>query len=165
MHRIVAQGRFTAPGPWPLKTDIAAIKADLELVRHQLITRLGGLMVADRPALRGAALLATPQLTGGSMTAPVPSFPALEAAYCQWIKAECPHPWYTADRGGWLKANSFTYGGVGYRREASSIRSNSGKSITAWRVTFKGEDGSVVSNDPVLNRRNDPDRNWGAGRE
>jgi hypothetical protein len=28
-----------------LKTDIAAVKAGLELVRHQLITRLGGLMV------------------------------------------------------------------------------------------------------------------------
>jgi hypothetical protein len=92
------------------------------------------------------------------MTASVPSFPALEAAYWQWIKAERPHPWYTADHGEWLKANSFTYGGVDYRREASSIRS-------AWRVTFKGEDGSVVSKDPVLNRRNDPDRNWGAGRE
>jgi hypothetical protein len=28
-----------------LKTDIAAIKADLEVVGHQLITRFGGLMV------------------------------------------------------------------------------------------------------------------------
>jgi hypothetical protein len=28
-----------------LKADIAAVPADLELVRHQLMTRLGGLMV------------------------------------------------------------------------------------------------------------------------
>ena len=42
-----------------IKADIAAVRAELDLVRHQLITRLGGLVVVVAgAALRRAALLA-----------------------------------------------------------------------------------------------------------
>lgn len=54
-------------------------------------------------------------------------------------------------------------------RNATPQRSNSGKSISRWVVTFHvtPPDGEtyVVPDPGSSNRRNDPDRNWGLGRD
>ncbi|WP_018703593.1 hypothetical protein [Anaeromusa acidaminophila] len=72
----------------------------------------------------------------------------------------------------WDKTNELQQGkavlfkGIRYERRSSRIMSNSGKTNTDWRVSFHGEDGTVFAKDNLcLNRRNDPARNWGLGRE
>lgn len=60
---------------------------------------------------------------------------------------------------------SFVHNGVTYTREAWPIKSNSGKSNVGWHVIYRGNNSTMLSNDTtILNRRNDPARNWGLGR-
>jgi hypothetical protein len=63
-----------------------------------------------------------------------------------------------------LEESPFSFRGVQYRRFAYPMKSNSGKSTVGWSVTYQGDDGTCVSNSPSLNRRHDPERNWGLGR-
>jgi len=92
-------------------------------------------------------------------------FSTLETAYWAWVERECPFPEGSKERAKWMKSNPFEFGGIQFARKATSLRSNSGKSTVAWQVTFRGSDGTVISNEPLKNRRNDPDRNWGLGRD
>ena len=65
----------------------------------------------------------------------------------------------------WDKKTNYILG-VRYERRASRIKSNSGKTTTDWGVSFHGEDGNVIAKEKILlNRRNDPDRNWGLVKE
>jgi len=65
---------------------------------------------------------------------------------------------------------TFTFEGCEVRREAAPLRSNSRKSVVAWRSNFfvkpsEGEPYTVGDDREAPNRGNDPTRNWGLGRE
>jgi len=92
------------------------------------------------------------------------TYAELNAAYWAWIEANCPYP-KGKERNAWLKANPFVHNGVAYVRDSSPMRSNSGKTVVAWSVWFRGPGGVVISNEVEPNRRNDANRNWGLGRE
>ncbi len=81
---------------------------------------------------------------------------------------KCPFPsWEKANRRTWKKENpTFEYNGITYRDHWSPQLSNSGKT-TRWAGYLTGSDGStiVIKDDHMNNRRNDPERNWGLGRE
>lgn len=94
-----------------------------------------------------------------------PAFATLETAYWEWVDKACPFPQGSSDRAKWMKSNRFEFEGVEFTRTARPIKSNSGKTVVAWQVTFRGIDGTVIKDEPVRNRRNDPDRNWGLGRD
>lgn len=93
------------------------------------------------------------------------TFKTLEAAYWEWLKTNCPVP-SGPQRKAWLAQNPFVHDGVTYHREAQPMLSNSRKSIQAWRVRYFGG-GVVIDNENhlILNRANDPNRNWGLGRD
>lgn len=65
--------------------------------------------------------------------------------------------------------DSLEHEGHEITRHAFPQKSNSGKSTSRWSVSFRvtTPDGGVYSvDDPVEpNRRNDPNRNWGLGRD
>lgn len=89
----------------------------------------------------------------------------LESAYWKWVNAICPHPDGSQERARWIVQNqTFVHEGVDYRRHAYRQRSNSGKS-SRWSTSFTGSDGSHYVDPIGPNRRNDPERNWGLGRE
>ena len=95
-----------------------------------------------------------------------PEFRTLETAYWGWVDNTCSFPRGSNKRKHWLKDNAaFEMNGTIYTRSAHPMWSNSGKSITGWLRSFTGSDGTVISNDQIRNRRNDPDRNWGLGRD
>lgn len=66
-----------------------------------------------------------------------------------------------------MHANDFTYAGTIWRRDRLTQTSNSGKTTYTKETTFTAADGRVVSRDAGLptNRRSDPNRNWGLGRD
>lgn len=60
----------------------------------------------------------------------------------------------------------FEYDGLVWTVFAHPLRSNSGKTITDWMVSYTSSEGHVVKKDETpRNRRNDESRNWGLGRE
>lgn len=61
----------------------------------------------------------------------------------------------------------FEYNQVKYSRYAQPIKSNSGKSNVGWYVMYQDEQGNAITNHAALaqNRRNDPNRHWGAERD
>jgi hypothetical protein len=75
----------------------------------------------------------------------------------------CPYPKYSSESKQWIKNNPwFDFDGKKWKRHASAMRSNSGKSVQGYNVTFVSEDGEQVQGKkPTLNRRNDPARNYG----
>ena len=61
---------------------------------------------------------------------------------------------------------TFDYDGLTWTVFAHPIRSNSGKTIVDWSVRYTSSQGHIVDKDEApRNRRNDPDRNWGLGRD
>src|SRR5690349_6791629 len=93
-------------------------------------------------------------------------FCELEDAWWKWVNENCPYSSARA-RGKWMRQNTFIHKGVVWKREMVADRSNSGKTVVQRVITFHTEDGRIVECDPGFrpNRRNDPDRNWGLGRE
>lgn len=92
-------------------------------------------------------------------------FFALEAAWWKWVDENCPSK-SPRVRGKWMRENTFSHEGMVWQRDMLPYKSNSGKTIVDRSTTFCSEDGRVIrspANSP--NRRNDPDRNWGLGRE
>lgn len=96
---------------------------------------------------------------------PLLSYSGLDAAYWKWVEESCPHPPYSKERTAWLRSNHFPFDGTLWARSATPMLSNSGKSVRAWSVVYRGEDGRHVARDALSNRRNSPERNWGLGRE
>lgn len=93
------------------------------------------------------------------------TFAILERAYWRWADRACPYPPRSAAAKQWLATASFMYRGIAYQRTRESMESNTGKS-SRWWTEYDGADGSSYTNDrPQPNRRNDPGRNWGLGRE
>jgi hypothetical protein len=90
------------------------------------------------------------------------SFETLNGAWWEWVDANCPSKSPRA-RGKWMHANVFTYDGTTWHRDRGTMKSNSGKTTYTTSETFVGADGRVVSRDSgrPLNRRNDPERDWG----
>ena len=71
----------------------------------------------------------------------------------------CPHLHHTEDRKAWRKKNPwFEYGGKRWQRVTRPLRSNSGKSVTAWNPYYVSEDGERVE-EPVAHshRTNGPE--------
>ncbi len=64
------------------------------------------------------------------------------------------------------KRATFEYDGMTWRvTEAWPVKSNTGKKIKGWDVTYTSEQGHVVKSEPIgQSRLNDPDRNWGMRR-
>jgi hypothetical protein len=65
---------------------------------------------------------------------------------------------------------TFTFQGCEVRRDSVPLRSNSRKSIVAWRSAFyvtspSGVPYMVHDERGAPNRGNDPERNWGLGRD
>jgi hypothetical protein len=92
-------------------------------------------------------------------------FFAIEAAWWKWVDENCPSKSPRA-RGKWMNENEFTYDGTVWQRSMTAYKSNSGKTIVDRDMVFYSADGRTLrctSGSP--NRRNDPDRNWGLGRE
>ncbi len=90
------------------------------------------------------------------------SFETLNDAWWDWVNANCPSK-ARRERGKWMYANVFTYDGTTWQRDRGTMKSNSGKTTYTTSETFVGADGRVVSRDNgrPLNRRNDPERDWG----
>lgn len=66
----------------------------------------------------------------------------------------------------WLEAHPLRHRGVTFLKDGRGMVSNSGKSVVARWTDYFGSDGSTYAADrPSPNRINDPDRNWGLGRE
>ncbi len=87
---------------------------------------------------------------------------SLEDAYYRHWRT-CPHPKYSEGSKRWIQENPwFEFEGKRWQRRASFMRSNSGKTTSLRSVTYFAEDGEKVTEESSpLNRRNDPDRNWG----
>jgi hypothetical protein len=83
----------------------------------------------------------------------IPTWRTLEDAF--WAQGGKPRP-----------PTTFALGHLKWTRNAHRYPSNSGKTAK-WSSSFTSEDGHIVEdpNPPLRNRRNDPDRNWGLGRE
>lgn len=60
--------------------------------------------------------------------------------------------------------STFEHDGMVWTKFVHAVRSNSGK-FKRWSISFKSDQGHYVPDDMPPNRRNDPDRNWGLGRE
>ena len=86
----------------------------------------------------------------------------LENAWWRWVDENCPKKSRTG-RGKWMRENELSYGGTVWSRYRESMRSNSGKTHYTTSLSFHAADGRTVAEkmDLPLNRRNDPDRNWG----
>lgn len=93
------------------------------------------------------------------------NFTRIDSAYWEWHKANCPFDRYKSskDEKRWRDETPFPYLGKLWKRSATPMKSNSGKTVSAWHVSFRAEDGTSVHNDVTLNRRNDAERNWGLG--
>lgn len=91
-------------------------------------------------------------------------FYSLEVAFWRWVDEGCPSK-DPKERMRWADEHDFVMRGVTYTRSSTPLRSNSRKTQVGRHTVFNGSDGSSCSNDPVLNRGNDPVRNWGLGRE
>jgi hypothetical protein len=94
------------------------------------------------------------------------SFDELETAWWKWVDTNCPSKSPRA-RGRWMYNNAFSYDGTTWRRNSCGYKSNSGMSIVAREVAYISADGRAVHKgiDRRINRRNDPERNWGLGRD
>jgi len=80
-------------------------------------------------------------------------------------RAQCPHG-AGDERWAWLEAHPLRHRGVTFQVDRGEMASNSGKSIVARWTDYYGSDGSVyAAARPAPNRTNDPERNWGLGRE
>lgn len=80
-------------------------------------------------------------------------------------RIQCPHKTGDARRA-WLDAHPLRHRGVTFQGDHGKRVSNSGKSVVARWTDYHGSDGSIfVADRPAPNRTNDPERNWGLGRE
>ncbi|WP_141619265.1 hypothetical protein [Myxococcus sp. AB036A] len=80
-------------------------------------------------------------------------------------QARCPYGVGDA-RWSWLEAHPLRHRGVTFQVDRGEMGSNSGKSVVARWIDYRGSDGSFYAGDrPAPNRTNDPERNWGLGRE
>lgn len=138
---------------------------------------LEGYMAGRLPLARGAtpvspvewlarfAALTDEDLAAMEAAQPL-SFELLEEAYWRWSRRASPHAPRSPEERRWRNETPFVYRGISFTRSRIPLRSNSGKRVVGGWTTFDGSDGSVFRNEgPALNRRNDPDRNWGLGRE
>lgn len=109
-------------------------------------------------------LISSPPTTGDDIVVPAEdlSFETLNAAWWDWVDKGCPSRAKRA-RGRWMHENTFTFDGTTWLRDRQTSKSNSGKTTYTDAETFIGGDGRVITRDfgKRLNRRNDPDRNWG----
>jgi hypothetical protein len=90
------------------------------------------------------------------------SFQVLNDAWWQWVNTNCPSK-SSRERGKWMHTNVFTHDGATWQRDRGTMRSNSGKTTYTTSESFVGSDGRVLSRDSgrLLNRRNDPKRDFG----
>jgi hypothetical protein len=96
-----------------------------------------------------------------------PDFFKIQEAWWKWVNENCPSKSARA-RGRWMSANTFTWDGTTWTRSYTPYKSNSGKTTVDSAEIFYGADGRVIGKPPSdlgPNRRNDPDRNWGLGKE
>lgn len=90
------------------------------------------------------------------------TFDVLNKAWWDWVNTNCPSKAKRA-RGKWMHENVFAFDGTTWRRDRGTQKSNSGKTTETTHETFHGADGRVIGRDHgvLLNRRNDPARDWG----
>jgi len=136
-----------------------------QLKRGAVIAAPSDALVRFATLITAEAIEAEEQRLDARDAAEPVTFAILERAYWRWADRVCPYPGGSAAAKQWLATASFAYRGVAYQRTRQSMESNSGKTSHRW-TQYDGADGSSYTNDrPQPNRRNDPERNWGLGRE
>ena len=90
------------------------------------------------------------------------TFETLNKAWWDWVDINCSSK-SKRTRGRWMHSNVFEFDGTVWKRNWGAMTSNSGKTKTTTSEVFVGADGRTIGYqlDIPLNRRNDPNRNWG----
>lgn len=87
-------------------------------------------------------------------------------AFWRAVDAFCPDGTSFNERRKIIRGMKVEFDGTIWTRHAQGMRSNSGKSISGWTITYNAADGRIVEwQTATKNRRNDSSRNWGAGRD
>jgi hypothetical protein len=155
--------RWGSYGPFPVLYPAGARYLVEAYAAGRLPMERGKQPTAPADWLVSFAALTDADLAAQEAAEPV-SFEVLEDAYWRWVRRESPHPEHSPEARRWRQETPFLHRGARYTRDRSVMRSNSGKTVVGGRTTFSGPDGTMFAGErPALNRRNDPERNWGLG--